>query len=112
MSDKGGLKQAYKQRKVVGGVGAVRNAADGRLLIESAVDIDSKRNRFSFAKSSGLCIYPRLQEDWARLGPAAFEYEVLEALEKPEDETMKQFGEDVELLERIWLEKIPESSMY
>lgn len=112
MSDRSSLKQAYKQRKVTGGVGVVRNTADGRVLIESATDIDAKRNRFSFAKSSGLCIYPKLDKDWARLGPSAFEYEVLEELVKQEDETEKQFKEDLKLLELIWLEKFPESSRY
>ena len=112
MADRGDMKQAYRQRRIVGGVGAVRNTADGRLLIESAVDIEAKRNRFGFAKASGLCIYPRLDEDWARLGATAFEYEVLEELVKPEDMSQRQFEQDVKLLEQIWLERVSADSRY
>ncbi len=104
-TDRKALRGAYKERAIIGGVGAVRNLKNGRMLIESAADIAAKKNRFEFARSSGLCIYPRLQKDWDQFGPDAFIYEVLEQLEKPEDQDAKEFAENITLLEKIWIEK-------
>lgn len=47
------LKDEYKARALFGGVGAVKNQVNGMVLLESAVDILTKKNRFEFAKSSG-----------------------------------------------------------
>lgn len=106
------MKEEYKLRGMIGGVGAVRNSDCGKMLIESAIDIATKRNRFEFAKASGICIYPKLQADWKKLGPAAFSYEVLEELIKPEDTSQRQFSQDIKLLEQIWLEKVPADKRY
>lgn len=111
-SDRKSLKGAFKERMITGGVGAIRNLANGRLLIESASDVASKKNRFEFARSSGLCIYPRLQKDWAQFGPDAFVYETLEQLDKPEDQDSMEFADNIKLLEKIWLEKTDSKLLY
>jgi hypothetical protein len=48
---------------------------------------------------------PALAADWKNLGPEAFRFEVLEAL-KPLDEPGYDPGEDLEILEGIWTEKL------
>lgn len=110
--DRKNMKEAYRQRPIIGGVSAVINSANGRMLIESDVDISSKLNRFQFAKASGNCIYPRIQADWAKYGPGSFSFEVLERLEKPDDQDIREFAENIALMERIWVEKTDPGALY
>lgn len=106
------LRGEYERRAVRGGIGAVKNGANGMMLLESAADITSKKNRFEFAKSSGLCVYPALKADWDLFGAVSFSYEILESIEKPEDRSMKDFAEDMELLRSAWREKLDKAVLY
>lgn len=103
---------AYKQRKVIGGVCAVKNKANGKMLVAAVVDIQGYRNRLEFSKSVGGCTDPRYQKDWEKYGAQAFILEVLEELEKKETQSDKEFKEDIETLKEIWLEKLDPTMLY
>lgn len=103
---------AYKERKVVGGICAVRNTVDGKMLLTAVADIQGYRNRYEFAKSTGSCVHVKLQKDWEKFGPDGFVFEVLEELVKKETQTPKEFSEDIRILMEIWLEKINPGSLY
>jgi hypothetical protein len=106
------LKAAYLSRKVTGGVCAVRNAKNGKLLLLCAPDLHGMKNRFEFSQSIGGCMHKKLEEDWKSFGPGAFSFEVLEELVKKEDQTPKEFKEDLDTLTELWAEKFPPESLY
>lgn len=102
----------YKQRKIIGGIYAITNTSSGKILLESALNLASSRNKFQFSQNTGSCISPKLQKDWNEFGHLSFKFEVLEEIEKKEDQSDKQFSEDVKLLEDLWREKYDVDQLY
>jgi hypothetical protein len=45
--------------------------------------------------------------EWQAYGPEAFSFEVLEEVKREEDQTEKEFMEDIQVLLEIWHEKLP-----
>ena len=82
------------------------------MLILVSADLAGARNRFQFAKETGGCLHIKLQQDWENFGAAAFELEVLDQLEKGATQTPKEFKDDLEALQGMWLEKLAEVEMY
>ena len=106
------LQEQYKERKVIGGVYAVRNTRKNKLLVETSTDLQGSKNRFEFAKATGSCIHTKLYADWAEQGSGDFVYEALEELDKGDAQTSEAFKADVELLKEMWLEKLSGSELY
>jgi hypothetical protein len=106
------LQAQYKERKVTGGVYAVRNTRSNKLLLEASTDLQGSKNRFDFAKVTGSCVHTKLNADWMEQGSGDFVYEVLEELEKGETQTAEEFKADVDLLREMWLEKLPDRELY
>lgn len=102
----------YKERKVVGGVFAVRNSANNKMLVQSATNLQAAKNQFEFSQQTGGFTHMKLQEDWKKYGNSVFTYEVLEELEKKETQTDKEFSEDIKVLEQMWLEKLSSYDLY
>lgn len=113
--DQAGKKQriaAYKQQKSRGGIYAIRNTCTGRALLLSAANLQGAKNRFAFSLANGSCIHPKLQEEWEKLGPAAFRLEILEELEQNDGQSSKEFQEDLKALEEMYREKIGAHGLY
>ncbi len=107
------LISAYKERKQIGGVFVIRNTVTGQMLLLSTLDLQGAKNSFNFTKKvGGGCFHMKLQEVWKEFGDKAFEMEVLEELEKQETQTNKEFRQDMDLLEEMWLEKLPAEALY
>jgi hypothetical protein len=106
--DKKKLREQYKERKVTGGVFVIKNTITGNMLLQSAIDLQGSRNRFEFSQSTGLTNYTnaRLNAELHEHGQKAFIFEVLDALEKKDDQTPKEFTEEVKLLEEMWRERL------
>ncbi len=102
----------YKERKVIGGVYAVRNTVNGKRLILSASDLQGSKNRFVFSQQTNGCVNLKLSRDWEQFGADSFAFEVLEELEKKETQTSKEFAEDIKTLEEIWLEQLNPDELY
>ncbi len=102
----------YKERKITGGVYAIKNKISGKMLILSASDLQGSQNRFQFSQQTNGCMNLKLKEDWDKLGSQAFAFEVLEPLEKKELQTPQEFAEDVKTLEELWYEKLKGSDLY
>lgn len=102
----------YKERKIIGGVYAVRNTVNGKRLILSASDLQGSKNRFVFSQQTNGCVNPKLSRDWEQFGAGSFAFEVLEELEKKETQTSKEFAEDIKTLEEIWLEQLNPAELY
>jgi hypothetical protein len=115
MSDKQSRKdmnEQFKQRQIIGGVFLFRNTSNGKILIDASVDLKGSINRFAFAQSTGSCVNFKLQKDWLELGSQAFTFEVLEELEKGEDQSDSEFREDIKTLKAMWQEKLSQESFY
>lgn len=106
------LVQAYKERKIIGGVYAIKNTINGKMLLESAADLQGNKNRFEFSQKTDSCINIKLQKDWKELGGKAFVFDILETLEKKDTQTLKEFSDDIQVLEEMWAEKIDSDKLY
>lgn len=76
---------AYKERKVVGGIYAVRCLATDRRWIGRAANLATIQNRLWFGLRLGTSPHRTLQSAWNERGGANF---VLEELERLDDEPL------------------------
>jgi hypothetical protein len=88
---------AYKERKVVAGIYAVRCAASGQVWIGKAPDVSTIRNRLWFTLRQGQNRHRSLQDAWAQHGADAFTFEVVERI----GEEDMQYGRDRVLKRRL-----------
>lgn len=105
-------KEAYRGRKVVGGIYAVRNMKTGKRLVSFTADLRGFRNRFEFARQTGNGLSLKLQKDWKEFGPEAFTLEILEELEKKEAQTPREFSQDLKELLDLRLEQENPETLY
>jgi hypothetical protein len=110
--DKKKIISEYKQREEIGGVIAIKNNATGKVLLEATRDIDGYKNRFEFSKKTGSAVSLKLAQDWKTYGADAFSLEVLETIKKGENQTPKEFNDDVKLLKEFWREKFSADMLY
>jgi hypothetical protein len=106
------LINAYKQRKILGGVFKVANTANGQYLLDSAADIQARQNSFNFSVSTNNPFDYKMRTDWQASGAAAFTFEVLDTLEKKEAQSQEQFIEDLKFLEENQAEKLDSTLRY
>ncbi|WZL72389.1 GIY-YIG nuclease family protein [Clostridiaceae bacterium 35-E11] len=107
-----GLLMAYKERKITGGIYAIRNTTNGKMLLLSTSDLQGCKNRFQFSQKTGACVNMQLQKDWKELGGNVFAFEILEEIEKKDIQTLKEFREDIKVLEELWIEKLKSQELY
>jgi hypothetical protein len=95
---------AYKERKSVAGVFALRCAVTGEVFVGASPDIDKIFNRLKFSLNNGSHPRPPLQAAWTAHGEAAFAFETLERL----PEAPSTYVRDAALKERraLWLAKL------
>ena len=106
------VRAAYKERVVAGGVYAITNTVTGKRLVEATQSLAASRNRFEFARTTGLAVALKLQRDWDTYGPEGFVFEVLEELKKGETQAQQEFANDLKLLKELWLEKEHPAGLY
>ena len=102
----------YKQGKIIGGVYRVTNTRNGMYLLDYAANLQSKQNSFNYMVSSGSCLDYRLNKDWTAFGGKAFIFEMLEVLEKKQEQTQEEFIDDLKMLEQLWSGKLDTSKRY
>ncbi len=102
--DRRAARAAYKERKAVAGVYALRCAASGEVWVGQAPDLEKVWNRIAFSLRAGSSPHRALQAAWNAHGAAAFAFEVLERLE----EEALDFARQSALKERTayWREKL------
>ncbi|MFY0572832.1 GIY-YIG nuclease family protein [Archangium lansingense] len=100
------LKQAYKEKPPPMGVFVIRNRANGKVLVGTALNLPGMLNRFRFELTTGIHRrWPALQEDWNRHGADSFSFEVLDVL-PPTEEPRTDLKEELQVLEALWLERL------
>jgi hypothetical protein len=87
------------------GVYCIRNTVNGKLLVGKSTDLPSILNRQRGQLRLGSHPNPTLQKDLIEYGAEAFEVEVLDTLELP-DQADYDASTDLRTLEQMWLEKL------
>ena len=100
MKTKRELKNAYRQAKTQMGVFQIRNKANGKVFIDSSLDIVAKQNRHKAELKYGKHRNKDLQKDWKMLGSENFVFEVVSELE-PKEEDINYTREVKDLQEMI-----------
>jgi hypothetical protein len=106
------LQAQYAEREIIGGVYVVRNTLNNKLLLDAATDLKASKNRFEFARKTGVCVYLPLQKDWEEQRGGQFVFEVLEELKKSETQTQAEFKADIGLLKELWSERLSNEDLY
>ena len=75
---------AYKKRKSVAGIFAVRCAASGQAWVGQAHDLETIQNRIWFALRQGNHTNGELQRAWSAHGEAGLSFDALERLKEDE----------------------------
>lgn len=96
----------YKQKRSVGAVYALECSGNHRRWIKSTTDIAGLKNRFQFSMSMKGCPDPVTRVECATYGWDSISLVVLEELEKKEDQTDKEFAEDIKVLKALWVDKL------
>ncbi|MBZ4415325.1 GIY-YIG nuclease family protein [Myxococcus sp. RHSTA-1-4] len=99
------LKRAYKEKPPPMGVFAVRNRANGKVLVGSSLNVPGALNRIRFELTTGMRRIPALLDDWNRYGADSFSFEVLDVL-PPTEEPREDPKEELRVLEELWLERL------
>jgi hypothetical protein len=107
--DRKALTRAYREARRPMGVYCVRNLQTGQTLIGRSTDLPATLNRERAALRFGGHHNRLLQAAWDVLGPDAFAFEVLDTLAWPDDSPSFDPTADLELLERMWRERLQAS---
>lgn len=106
------LRAAFKEQKDIGGICAIKNTVNGKTLILPVNNLRAYKSRFAFSQQTGSCVEEKLLLEWDEFGAKSFTLEVLEELEKMEEQTPKEFRNDLNTLKEIWLEKFDSDNLY
>lgn len=100
---------AYKERKAVGGIYAVRCESSGETWVGQWPDIGTIQTRLWFTLRHGTHPKKELLEAWRRHGETQFRFEILEKLE---DETSPYIrASNLKELASHWREKLKAKPM-
>lgn len=105
------LATAYRTTARPMGVYQIRNTANGKVLVQAAMDLDGARNRHAFSQQMNSNIFAELRHDWAAFGSEAFVFEELDRIEPREDapngpEEQAAYKTEIGALLELWLEKL------
>lgn len=96
----------YKKREITGGIYGIRNKTTGKVYLQSAVNLEGKKERFDFAVSSNTsAVLLRMQDDWKKYGPESFEYIVYGTITK-KYESDYEFSTLIDELFKEWQVKL------
>jgi hypothetical protein len=99
------LKTQYKSELPIGGVYRLTCGGNQRSWLKATVNLRGTQNSFRFAQFAKSCPDPTVRAEWTEFGTASFTLTVLEELKMKEDQTSKEFAEEIRLLLEMWEEK-------
>ena len=105
MKSKKELKDQYKQMKFKMGVFQIENTVNGKIYIESSLDLNSIWNRYRFQLNGGLHKNAELQKDWTKYGEEKFSYKILGEIEQT-DAGNVDYRREVKKLEKLIVEEL------
>lgn len=95
----------YKQIKFRMGVFQIRNTMNGKIFIESSVNLDKIWNRHQTELNFGGHRNLNLQKEWNAFGEDKFVFEVLSEIEQREGDTTDP-KKELQLLEKMFIEEL------
>ena len=102
--DRKALIREYKETQHPMGVYRVRNTATGQCTIDTSLNLPAMQNRIQAQLRFGAHKDQALQDAWNRIGPEAFEFEILDTISPP-DQPDYDPAEDLKTLKEMWIEK-------
>lgn len=105
MTDRRALIRQYKETPRPMGAYCVRNTVNGKALIGVARDVPGKLNSHRAQLRMQAHRNAALQQDWNAFGADAFVFEALDLLQ-PSDRPGYDPGDDLRVLEQLWLDKL------
>lgn len=102
-------KKTFKEAKVEMGVFAIRNKINGRVFLCSSTNLRGVFNKDKFQLNYGSHRNKKLQSDWSQYGADSFDFEIIESVEKTEDN--KKIYEDLDTLMGLCREKLAENGV-
>ena len=103
--DRKAMLRAYKETPRPAGIFGVRNIVSGAVLLGATMNLPGTLNRQRFDLECGSHPNKVLQRDYDELGPEAFAFEVLDALEPAEDPSA-DLAEELATLEAMWRDRL------
>ena len=99
------IQREYKERVKPAGVYQVKNLSNGKVLLNSSLNLEGPLNRHRFMLKIGSHTNQALQKDWDEFGQEQFSFEILEEVQRKDDPNF-DLKDELSLLEMIWLEKL------
>jgi group I intron endonuclease len=99
------IKREYKERPREAGVFQIRNTSNGKVFLGSSLNLAGPLNSHRFMLTIGSHRNKTLQKEWKEFGESSFVFEILEKV-KVKDEPGFDVGDELTLLEQIWIEKL------
>ena len=103
--DKSAIKKAYKQARQPMGVYRIKAAQTDKVYIGFATDLPARFNRHKAELKFGSHRNRQLQELWDSFGESAFEFEILDVLDR-EENTPASPVEELQILAEMWIQKL------
>ena len=108
------LKANYKESQREAGVYALRNSQTGKVLIGSALNLASMRNKLAFARSTNSpgALDLRLRHEIETYGVDAFELDIFESFQPSPEQSDTEIRKDLEALDQLHRENIEPQLLY
>lgn len=105
------LKEQYKLMKPDMGIFIIKAKFENKCYIEVSQNLKGAINRTEFTLRFGNHPNKELQKAWNEHGKDNFTIEILEKLEYDKDEAKTDYGEELEILEMEWKDKLSKQGM-
>jgi len=105
MKTKNELKEEYNLIKPKIGVFQIRNTVNGKIYIESSVNLDKIWNRHHAELKAGGHRNLSLQKDWNEFGESNFKYEILSEI-KQEENKGADYAKEAKQLAKMFIDEL------
>lgn len=98
------LKNQYKELKFPMGVFQIKNQVNGKILVDSSLNMPAKWKRHLAELKFGSHRNKVLQQEWKQYGETAFVYEVVAQLDYKS--ATEDYGKEVAFLAELYIEEL------
>lgn len=99
------LKEAYKQKKFRIGVFQIKNKVNGKVYVDSSINLDAIRNRNLSELRAGGHRNEMLQKEWNEYGEDSFQFEILSEIEQKDGDNT-DYGKEAKQLADMYIDEL------